>query len=237
MVGRGEVDLTHTHRAKTAVLFDLDDTLYCEHDYVRSGFQAVAEYVVGNYIAFDAPMLYRFMLKDWELNGRGKIFNNLLESFAIDLDPIRLVEIYRTHIPELTLYPDAERVVKLLEEWDIPRGIITDGDYGVQRRKLEALGLVSRFSCVILTDELGKQCWKPSPVPFRHAQELLGSVADSFIYVGDNPHKDFVTAKRMGYHTIRVIRETGDHMATRLTPEYEAEQVVSSLDEIVALLT
>jgi putative hydrolase of the HAD superfamily len=227
----------HTFRAKTAFIFDLDDTLYCEHDYVRSGFRAVAEHLIQGYDGLDVPSLYKFMLDEWNRNGRGKIFDHLTEMFAIDVDPIKLVELYRMHIPHLTLYPDAERIITILEQREIPRGIITDGDRGVQRRKIEALRLTNRFPCVIVTDELGKDCWKPSPVPFLHAKEQLGGTADSYIYVGDNPHKDFITAKKMGYYTIRVIRETGDHMGTRMTRDYEAEQIIHSLDELAAYLT
>ncbi|MFC5469711.1 HAD family hydrolase [Cohnella suwonensis] len=221
---------------KTAIFFDLDDTLFCEHDYVRSGFHAVADYLQKIDNQLDSSTLYEYMLEDWVKNGRGKIFNHLIEEFSVPVEPMNLVQVYREHTPQLSLYSDTDRVVKLLVEKDIPRGLITDGEKGVQWRKIEALGLKQRFPYIIVTDELGKDCWKPSAVPFERAKDLLRGEVQSFIYIGDNPHKDFFTAKKMGFHTIRIIRKTGDHMLTRLSPEYEADEMIESLDELTVNL-
>ncbi|MEM5598044.1 HAD hydrolase-like protein [Niallia circulans] len=52
------------------------------------------------------------------------------------------------------------------------------------------------------------------------------------VYIGDNPNKDFVTAKKLGLHTIRIVREIGDHMQTKLDQGYEADKKIYSLMEI-----
>lgn len=217
----------------TIILFDLDDTLFCEHDYVRSGFQAVANYLHGIHNQLEAEVLYRSMLAEWKQNGRGKIFDCIVDQFSLTTDVSLLVQVYREHVPNITLYPDAERLVRFLRNSEISRGIITDGDKNVQWRKIEALGLKKWIPCIVVSDELGRDCWKPSAVPYLHARKFFGSAAERFIYIGDNPHKDFVTAKKLGFHTIRIIRATGDHMQARLTPEYEADRIIFGLDEMI----
>jgi len=220
----------------TAVWFDLDDTLYCEHDYVRSGFKAVAEFL-GDFGHLDPAVLYREMTDEWRKNGRGKIFDRIINAHALSIAPDLLVRVYREHEPQLSLYPDADNFLALLASRSIPTGIITDGDKGVQWRKIEALGIRCRLQAIIVTDELGRECWKPSAVPYRRAMESLQGNVRSFIYIGDNPHKDFCTAKALGFHTIRIIRETGDHMETRLAPDFEADETITTLEELVPLIT
>jgi putative hydrolase of the HAD superfamily len=217
---------------QTAVLFDLDDTLYCEHDYVRSGFKAVADRLHLIYSGLNSDELYMEMIHLWEKEGRGKIFNRIVEMYDLPIEPTELVKVYREHQPVLRLYEDAKRLIEILVKMNIPRGIITDGIQVVQRAKIKALGLESRFHCVIVTDEWGKECWKPSPIPYKKAMEFFKYQAERFVYIGDNPHKDFISAKKMGFLTIRIVRETGDFMGVKLSPEYEADIIIHNLDEL-----
>lgn len=218
---------------ESVIMFDLDDTLYCEHDYVRSGFRAVADYLHGIYSELEAEVLYRSMHDEWKQNGRGKIFDYIKDQFSLPITVSQLVQVYRDHVPNITLYPDAERLVRFLRNREISIGIITDGDKNVQWHKIEALGLKKWISCIIVSDEWGRECWKPSAVPYLHARKFFGGAAERFIYIGDNPHKDFVTAKKLGFQTLRIIRATGDHMQVRLSPEYEADRIIYDLDELI----
>jgi putative hydrolase of the HAD superfamily len=55
------------------------------------------------------------------------------------------------------------------------------------------------------------------------------------VYIGDNPNKDFITARKLGMGTVRIVRDVGDHMQTRLGKEYEADAVIYSLTELIKL--
>jgi putative hydrolase of the HAD superfamily len=94
-------------RGGRAVIFDLDDTLYREHDYVRSGFAAVSRH-----LADDA--VYPALLDEWERHGRGRVFDAVVARFGIAVEVAELVSVYREHEPELALYPDAERALTRL---------------------------------------------------------------------------------------------------------------------------
>ncbi|GEN36197.1 HAD family hydrolase [Aneurinibacillus danicus] len=215
------------------IIFDLDDTLYCEHDYVRSGFCAVAQ-ALAEANGQDATSIYDAFVQEWQENGRGKVFDTVCERLHLFAEVADLVRIYRMHEPiSLSLYEDADRLLSYLQKHSIARGLITDGDKRVQWRKIKALRLEERIPCIIVSDDLGRECWKPSRVPYEKALTCLGLAPAECAYVGDNPHKDFCTARALGMHTIRVVRPVGDHMSTRLTPEMEAERIVYSLEEIM----
>ena len=60
------------------IIFDLDDTLYPEISYVKSGFLAVSNYLSLKY-GFDESQTYSFFLKTLRKDGREGIFNKFLK--------------------------------------------------------------------------------------------------------------------------------------------------------------
>ena len=192
------------------VAFDLDDTLYPEREFVFSGFEAVDKWLQEKHSVHGFADVAR---KIFYTGRRGKIFDEVLPLLGVEPKPnllASLVEVYRTHEPTLTLFSDAREIL----EWAAPRfrlALITDGYAEVQARKIRALGLESLISCQIITDELGRAHWKPSPVPYRRVMANYPGPASGYLYVADNPRKDFIGAKQLGWKTIRMRRPEGEH--------------------------
>lgn len=191
-----------------AVLFDLDDTLYPEIDFVKSGFDSVARYLARRYHR-DRNELIARMFEILESQGRGKVFDALLQELDIYTEERAqlLVHLYRSHIPHITLYADVMPVVDYLKDHGICLGLITDGMASVQRNKIAALNLKSILDPVICTDELGKENWKPSTVSFRIALELLQIPPSEAAYVADNITKDFLAPNSLGMVSVQIKRK------------------------------
>ena len=219
-------------RERSAVIFDLDDTLYREHDYVRSGFAAVSRRLAAEPGAPDAAALYAELEAEWLANGRGRVFDVVAAAHGLHTPVAELVDTYREHEPALELYPDAERALQRLAREGAAVAVLTDGKASVQRRKLRALGLDRRIACIVVSDDYGPDAWKPSTVPFERALERLGVPAGEAVYVGDNPAKDFIGARALGLGTVRVKRAIGDHSGIVLDAAYEADLTIASLDEL-----
>jgi len=188
------------------VVFDLDDTLYLEAEFTRSGFTAVETALDVDGLAATA----------WELHEsgvRGTVLAEALDRHgreATAAQVARAVAIYRAHQPRIELAPDADATLAaLFEHSGVELALLTDGFAAVQRNKIEALGLDRRLRRMVLTDELGpdRACWKPHPEGFRQLQGERRSAA--CVYVGDNPQKDFEAPVRLGWHTVRVRRHGG----------------------------
>ena len=60
------------------LIFDLDDTLYPEIEYVRSGFFAVAN-ELNHLFKWPVNESFNLMLKTLDEKGRGAVFNDLLQ--------------------------------------------------------------------------------------------------------------------------------------------------------------
>ena len=187
-----------------AVIFDLDDTLYSEKDYVHSGFHAAASLLTGIENAED---------KLWKAFEEGRpAIDAVLQDAGID-DPslkAQCLERYREHRPEISLYPGVRELLAALRQAGKKLAILTDGRPGGQRRKLQALGLENLVDEILITDELGGiQFRKPNDVGFRILKYRLGVPYERMAYVGDNPQKDFQAPRMLGMPYVYYQNENG----------------------------
>jgi len=188
-----------------AVVFDVDDTLYLERDYVRSGFKAVADHLEVHH-GVDGFVEVAWQL--FESGVRNTIFDTALEQIGLDPETMnigQLVEVYRAHDPQIQTTQDAQCLLKDIVGKD-RTAVITDGPPSSQRAKIRALGVAAWSELTICTGELGENKGKPHPESFLSVMEFTGLDPDRHIYIGDNPAKDFVAPSDLGWFTIRVRR-------------------------------
>jgi putative hydrolase of the HAD superfamily len=191
-----------------AVLFDLDDTLYPEMDFVRSAFGAVAADLSSD-VGIDAGFTRMRLLQILRRDGRGKVFDEFLHEQRLYTSErvARMLTVYRTHAPSLRLHADVAPTLSWLRSTGVGLGIVTDGLASVQRAKIEALGLESKVDVIVCTDELGPRCSKPSRAGFERALEDLGGIPPGrAAYIGNDTTKDFVAPRLLGMTAIQIVR-------------------------------
>jgi putative hydrolase of the HAD superfamily len=210
------------------LVFDLDDTLYEELTFVRSGFWTVAYHLEANY-NIPAEHCYQQMIKKLE-EGRGQVFDDVLKKYAVYSKQAvsRCLSVYRGHKPSIQLDTEAEACLQRFK--DYPVYIVTDGNKLVQKRKLEALGLYSRIKFCFRTYQFGVKHSKPSPHCFLNICKREKVSPNKVAYVGDNPNKDFVGIKPLGFKTIRIVK--GPYATLTKPSEFEADYRIHSLDEL-----
>ena len=176
------------------VIFDLDDTLYSEKQYVRSGYEAVAD-ALGDAAYAD---------KLWQYFEAGKpAIDELLNELSCIDKKAECLKIYREHLPQITLYDGVTEMINKLKSKGIKVGIITDGRVSGQKNKIKALDLENLVDDIIITDELGGiQFRKPCDIAFRIMQRRWRIPFEQIVYVGDNLTKDFQAPKQLGMQTI-----------------------------------
>ena len=79
-------------------------------------------------------------LWNYFLEGKNAI-DELLEDLGQSERKTECLEIYRNHMPDITLYDGAGDCIRELKEAGIKIGIITDGRVNGQKNKIAALGL------------------------------------------------------------------------------------------------
>ena len=193
-----------------AVIFDLDDTLVSEISYCMSGYRAVSEYAAkAIFPERKAEDIFR-ELEELFYEDHKRVFNRFLTNNGRNDDSaMELVDTYRKHFPNMRYYDDVLPCLDSLRERGVKTGILSDGYAVTQRQKVSALNAEKDFDIVILTDEIGREAWKPSDMGFRIIEERFGAAASEILYVGDNPEKDFYLSVTAGIRTARIVREGG----------------------------
>lgn len=212
------------------IVFDLDDTLYEELSFVRSGFDAVADYLVP---ILNLPKNEMIKGLQAELRiQREQVFDRFLLKRGIKSQ--RLVQccvrVYRSHEPSLTLFPEATACLARLNQY--PIYIVTDGNHLVQRKKVLALKLDKWVRYCFYTHAHGLDHRKPSPYCFEKICHLEQVSPSSVVYIADNPHKDFIGIKPLGFQTIRVL--TGPYRHDKVSKVYDADFTILNLDKLNA---
>lgn len=180
-----------------AVVFDLDDTLYSEKEYVRSGYAKIAAVI---------PEVENAEKKLWLLFEEKKpAIDELLKKENIQSEEVKkaCLRAYRHQVPDIHLYKGVVEMLVEFRKKGLKIGIITDGRPEGQRAKLQVLGLESMVDEIIVTDEFGgPEFRKPNSKAFQVMREKLDVSYDEMCYVGDNTKKDFIAPKELGMRSI-----------------------------------
>jgi putative hydrolase of the HAD superfamily len=194
------------------VVFDMDDTLYLERDYVRSGFTAVGNELERHYgLQGFAASAWTMFLEGARGNTFDSVLGQLLGPAGVKIVP-ECVAIYRNHTPDIALLDDAKHLLQDVSS-RFATALVTDGPASSQAAKAGALDLYRILDRVILTEELGPKAGKPSPLAFQKLQDEFGKMGDQCMYIGDNPAKDFTAPLALGWATWRVRRPLSLHQA------------------------
>jgi putative hydrolase of the HAD superfamily len=195
---------------------------------VKSGFEAVAKYLHKE-LNIPHKASIEFMMEDLK-NGRGSIFNNVLKKYNFEskFNVKQCVSVYRTHIPRIHLDAEAEACLKRFK--DMPKYLVTDGNKIAQHNKALSLGLYKKMSRCFITHRYGIKNAKPSPYCFLKICTLEKVEPENVVYIADNPNKDFIKLKPLGFKTIRILK--GPFKDIRFNKTFDADFKINSLKEL-----
>ncbi len=219
-----------------AIVFDLDDTIYPEEQYVYSGFNSVDTWLKAK---FEIVGFQEHANQIYGRGIRGNIFDQTLVSLGAKCDPElihSMVQVYREHSPYISAYEDAKWALDHFQG-RYKMGLITDGYLIGQRNKVIALNIKDYFDTIVFTDVYGRKNWKPSLLPYSIAQQELGCAHQDIVYVGDNPSKDFIGARKLGWLTVQVSRTGGQYCNVEVPAgNYSADFRIESLTDLIDVL-
>lgn len=194
------------------VVFDLDDTLYSEREHALSAYREVC--MMPDLCSPSVSRAAYATMRDALDEGRNPF--DVLAAMLADrgiatvATTERRLAVYRRHRPkQLTLYPDALAALDMLRDAGVKCAIVTDGRPLTQRAKIAALGIADRFhpADIRISGETGHD--KNEPDNFidivHHYPE-----ASRFIYIGDNPAKDFDIPAMLGWDVYCLAARPGN---------------------------
>ena len=201
-------------------VFDLDDTLYSERDFEKSGIEFVYENLSINHISLETI-----------LNNRKNWIEQIIDGSNNQITLQIVLDIYRNHFPTIQLYNDAKVFLEKLLSQGTEMSLITDGRSITQRNKLKALGIDTFFKNIVISEEVNSE--KPSEYNFRMVMD--NNIAENYIYIADNPKKDFITPNKLGWTSICLLdRGKNVHQQNfKLSIDFLPHYSVNSFEEII----
>lgn len=219
------------------IVFDMDDTLYKEHEYRLSGWRLIARCFAAS-CAMTPEQLYEAMLRNAPLAFETVSHLSIANNVKISVDD--QLAVYRSQMPDIHLTDDAQFVIdQLCKTEDVTLGLITDGRPVGQLNKIAALGLRKyiKDANIIVTSLYDTD--KHSPFPYELMMQRNSDVTE-WTYIGDNPEKDFLHANKLGWKTIMLSDGGKDNIfkqeLDRLSAEYHPQHTVINLRQILELI-
>lgn len=220
-------------KSKVVLVFDLDDTLYKEIDFLKSAFKDIA-----SYLSSINKKPSRIILSEMnQYHERGlNVFDSILEKYKIShVSKNDLIHMYRTHKPQICFSQDLMELLAKLKKNVFKVGLITDGRSVQQRNKIDALGLSSYFDDIIISEEFGSE--KPNINNFKFFVDKYGATMN-YIYVGDNTKKDFIAPNYLKWCSICLV-DDGKNIHKQsfdLDITNKPNYVINDLNEIETIL-
>lgn len=213
------------------VVFDLEDTLYQEIDFLKSGYHAVANYLSQSSGVND---LYEEMIEAYQA-GEKDVFQMVIDHHQLAVDKSVLADVYRYHVPQIFLDGEVKSVLEQLHE-RYHLAVITDGRPRTKRNIINALGLSDYFDWknVYISEEVGHL--KTAPYSFEKIMETYPDC--EYIYVGDNPAKDFLMPNRLGWMTVCLL-DNGQNIHPQdfgLAAVYLPQRKIKMITELIEIL-
>jgi len=188
---------------KCLLVFDLDDTLYKEVDFLQSGYQFICDQ-----FQLDQQVAQQMLQGYFE---RKNVFQELIDQYRLPVSLIELIEMYRLHEPNISLDPSTKSTLDDLFQMDyVALALLTDGRSITQRNKIKALGLETYFKEIVISEEFGSE--KPNPANYLYFSEKYPDF--HCYYIADNVQKDFISPNRLGWTSI-CLKDKGKNVHTQ----------------------
>jgi putative hydrolase of the HAD superfamily len=211
---------------KKTIVFDLDDTLVKEIEYLKSAFRAIAAHIDATHTGLFDEMF------DW-YKARQDVFGNLGARYehAVKED---LKAIYRNHVPQFDPLSESRELLIALKNQGHYLGLVTDGFSITQRNKIKALDMEHLFDRIVVSEEFGSE--KPSEQNFAVFHELG---TKDYFYISDNISKDFIAPNKLGWKTVCLLDDGQNIHRQDFEKEtaYLPQYTISHLHELNTILS
>lgn len=231
----------------TTVIFDLDDTLYDEIEYCKSGMAAVAEFLANRLesdivnptaVKNKIKWIYNALWEQFSIGNRTKTFDTALDKLDINYNDkliSELIQVYRQHKPTISLPEDSRNALgELSKKYTL--ALLTDGYLPAQKLKVQALGIEKYFKSIVYTEQLGREFWKPSPAGFEKIIRTLKVRPENTVYIADNEKKDFLAPNKLKFITIQILRPARLHTSQCSEKGAAAQHKICQISELSGLL-
>ncbi len=225
-----------------AIFFDVDDTLYDQLTPFARSFEK-------HFNFYDIPLeaLYTtsrklsdevfHLTENGQMNTQDMYVYRIKQALAyfgkqISYEKAAMFQKdYQEFQREIKLIPEVEDVLSFCVEKQITMGIITNGPFAHQERKIKQLKVDQWIPAnhIFISSKVGYA--KPDVNIFRLAETTLGLTDKHIYYVGDSFQNDIIGAKNADWKAVWYNRRSHKKIPNTVEPDYIADK--NTLFEVI----
>ena len=139
----------------------------------------------------------------------------------------------KTYSEKSKPYPDALKLIDVLEQKNIKMAIVSNGDLETIEKRLEKANLENHFEFIIAPCEK-YPLTKPDIKIFQTSLAKINAAAETTMFIGDNPLSDIAGANQVGMFSVLIDRYG---IFNELTGLQVPNKKISSFEEIIPLFS
>lgn len=180
-------------------IFDLDNTIYQEEDYLFQGYSSIAEYFTKIDSSRNTTKLLQILKNIYQTEGRDQLFNKFLKTINLDDSHIAIcLNILRTFDPgeKILIYSIVRTLLSYLINKKKIIYVLTNGNTLQQKNKIKNIdwaGLDKSINFVFANESEPK----PSPAGVEYILNISGIEKNKAVMIGDS-ETDHNCAKNSG---------------------------------------
>jgi putative hydrolase of the HAD superfamily len=219
-----------------AVLFDLDNTLIDFLKMKKMSVEAAITAMIDAGLPLEKEKAMKILWELYEEHGieYGKIFQKFLIKTMGKMDykilASGIIAYRNVKAGFLEPYPHVIPTLIKLKEKNYKLAVVSDAPRMKAWLRLAAMKIADFFDVVVTIDDAeGKP--KPDQKPYMVALRKLNMKPEEVVFVGDNPNRDILGARRLGIKT--VLAKYGEWTKAKdnsMKPDYEIGDVKELLD-------
>lgn len=227
-----------------AILFDLDGTIFdnfgAMDKALREYYDLNTEFHKFKYQQFET-LYWNVMDKFFRVYQQGdatwegqrilrmqSLYSHVNISLNDDEAYDKFLEYLKLYEKNWRLLDNAYELIEGLKDAGYKVGMVTNGEYNQQIKKLGTQKLLSFFDSVVASSEY--PFYKPSKEIFQVALEELNITCDEALFVGDSMRSDICGASGAGMDTVYTLREHNAHYAMDCQPTYTVRSLYEMAD-------
>jgi len=174
----------------TTIIFDLDDTLYNEIEYISRAYRFISNKISERNNHFSPQDIFNFLLEEFKSNGRKNLYQKLITKFDGTNYPLSdfLNDLRTVPIPENSIAIKDELYSFIQSNINKYKFFIaTNGNKIQQENKFRSANIPfkNRFN-IVYCDAFGIGKRKPSPFFINYISENFHIKLDEMIFIGDS---------------------------------------------------
>ena len=189
-----------------AILFDLDNTLIDFLTMKQRCTSAAITAMIDAGLNLKYKTAYNKMFKMYKEYGieDQTVFQKFIKKVTGHVDfkilSAAIVAYKKVKSGQLVPYPHVRSTLLKLKSKGLKLGVVSDAPRLQAWLRLTEMNLTEFFDVVLGLEDTGKL--KPSPAPFKKALRKMNLKPSEVVFVGDNPKRDILGAKKLGMKTV-----------------------------------